>query len=250
MNSAPVRPTLEQRLSLREAPQSRRVMHQRWDDLLFLHWRFPVDVVQRTLPEGLFVDGFDGAAWMGVVPFFMNAIRPVCCPALPWISWFLELNLRTYVHDADGRPGVWFYSLDCNQPVAVWTARTFFSLPYQFARMRAQRPSSQRIIYTSQRRGDAHESRFDYELARETKLAEPGTLEFFLVERYLLFTQTPRGLCTGRVHHAPYPLADVNVREWDTRLFPLNQFAEPMRPPDHAMGSPGVRVSIHALERG
>lgn len=223
-------------------------MHQRWEDLLFLHWRLPVEVVQRTLPEGLQVDRFDGFAWVGVVPFFMKRIRPVYCPALPWVSDFLELNLRTYVHDADGTPGVWFYSLDCNQPVAVWMARTFFSLPYQHARMTAWSPTPGRIIYMSQRRGDARESRFDYELAHETTLAESGALEFFLIERYRLFTQTRHGLRTGRVHHKPYPLAQVSVREWNTQLFALNGFVDPERPPDHAIASPGVQVSIHALD--
>ncbi|MCE9520193.1 MAG: DUF2071 domain-containing protein [Verrucomicrobia bacterium] len=241
--------TLAQRLAERELPSTRRVMHQRWENLLFLHWRLPVEVVQQSLPKGLQVDTFDGSAWVGVVPFFMRGIRPVFSPALPWVSNFLELNLRTYVRDADGQPGVWFYSLDCNQPVAVWLARTFFSLPYQPARMTAQSPTPGRIIYTSQRRGDDHESRFDYELARETTVAEPGTLEFFLVERYRLFTQTRGGLRSGRVYHQPYLLAPVNVREWDTRLFPLNGFADPLRPPDHAIASPGVRVSIHALDQ-
>lgn len=243
-----ISPTIEQRLAERERPTSLPVMRQRWEDLLFLHWRFPVDEVQRSLPDGLQVDTFDGAAWLGVVPFFMCGVRPVLCPALPRISNFLELNLRTYVHDAQGRPGVWFYSLDCNQPLAVWTARTFFALPYQHARMSAERRSAGRIQYMSQRCGDSHGSRFDYELGQGTHPADPGSLEFFLVERYRLFAQTRHGLRSGRVHHTPYPLTTVNVREWDARLLSLNGFSDPQRPPDHVLASPGVQVTIYGLE--
>jgi uncharacterized protein YqjF (DUF2071 family) len=118
------------------------VGRQRWRDLLFLHWRVPVSTVQRTLPEGLTVDTFDGDAWVGIVPFAMQGVRPRFFPPVPWLSWFLELNVRTYVLDAQGVPGVWFHSLDCDQPVAVEIARRCFHLPYMHARMRATRMGS------------------------------------------------------------------------------------------------------------
>ena len=108
-------------------------MYQRWSHLLFLHWRWDPAAIQATLPDGLFVDTHENHAYLGVVPFWMDAVRPRFCPPVPGLSWFLELNLRTYVHAADGTPGVWFYSLDCNNPVAVHLARTLFSLPYKAA---------------------------------------------------------------------------------------------------------------------
>lgn len=221
-------------------------MHQRWEQLAFLHWRWNADEIQRTLPAGLFVDTFQGDAWLAIVPFYMRGIRPRFCPPVPGISNFLEMNVRTYVHDEQGRPGVWFYSLDCDQPLAVWTARTFFHLPYQHALMQAP-ISDGWIDYTCHRRGEASESRFRYQLACETHPAEPGSLEFFLSERYLLFSQTPRGIRCGQVHHAPYPLADVKLETWD--LEPLLQvgFADPKRPPDHLIGSPGVDVRVYSL---
>jgi uncharacterized protein YqjF (DUF2071 family) len=139
LNGMPVSfPTLESRIAVRELPARAHVMHQRWESLLFLHWRWDAAEIQRTLPPGLFVDTFQGDAWLAIVPFYMRGIRPRFCPPVPGISDFLELNVRTYVHDEQGRPGVWFYSLDCNQPLAVWTARTFFHLPYQHARMWAE----------------------------------------------------------------------------------------------------------------
>lgn len=101
-------------------------MRQRWEKLLFLHWAWDAAEVQRTLPLGLTVDTFEGRAWLGVVPFFMRDVRPAWVPSVPGISNFLELNVRTYVFDGRGRPGIWFYSLDCNQRLAVRAARTFF----------------------------------------------------------------------------------------------------------------------------
>ena len=133
------KPTLEQRLSAREGGVGSAVMYQRWSELLFLHWRWEVEDLQRRLPEGLHVDLHEGEAWLGVVPFFMDRVRPRFLPAVPWVSWFRELNVRTYVHDDEGRPGVWFFSLDCEQPVAVRLARWLFRLPYFDAAMKAER---------------------------------------------------------------------------------------------------------------
>lgn len=241
-------PTPDQRLALRDLPRQPFVMHQRWEQLLFLHWTFDPAVIQATLPAGLTVDTFDGLAWVAVVPFLMRGIRPRFTPPVPGISDFLELNLRTYVHDEQGRPGVWFYSLDCNQALAVWTARTLFHLPYQHAWMTAHRTEDRGLVYTSQRFQDAHLSRFEYRLSPDSHEVEPGSLEFFLAERYLLFSQTPRGLRMGRVHHRPYPLAEALVTHWDTHLFALAGLPEPTRPPDHILGSAGVQVRVFPLQ--
>jgi len=242
-------PSLDQRLLLREEPRLPVIMHQRWEDLAFLHWAYDPALIQKTLPPGLTVDTFDGKAWVAIVPFLMRGIRPRFCPPVPGISDFLELNLRTYVHDAQGRPGVWFYSLDCDQALAVWTARTLFHLPYQNAMMRVNRAVDGSWTYTSQRVGDPQTSSFRYRIDAETHEAEPGSLEFFLAERYLLFSQTPHGLRMGQVHHRPYPLAKVTLQEWDTRLFTLNGLPEPDRAPDHVIGSAGVRVQVYPLQK-
>ncbi len=233
-------------LSARERPARPYVMLQRWERLAFLHWRWDPDVIQRTLPPGLKVDTFQDSAWLAIVPFFMRGIRPRFCPPVPGISDFLELNVRTYVRDAEGRHGVWFYSLDCDQPLAVWTARTFFHLPYQHARMSAE-VSGQSVDYHCRRRDAPANSRFTWSLNSQTRHAEPGTLEFFLAERYLLLSQTPRGLRCGQVHHTPYPLAEVTLESWDVNPLLQAGFEDPKRPPDHVIGSPGVDVVIYAL---
>ena len=238
---------MNRRLAEREVPAARPVMFQRWEDLLFLHWKFSPPEIQRTLPAGLTVDRFEGDAWLGVVPFFMRAVRPAAVPAVPWFSNFLELNVRTYVVDAQGRPGVWFYSLDCNRRAAVWLARTFFHLPYENAAMQADR-SRPMVEYRSSRRGADASSHFIYGPGSAPTEAAPDSLEFFLVERYRLFARTPHGrIRSGRVHHAPYRLSPAQLPAWQTDLFALNGFADPARPPDHAVVSPGVCVSIYPL---
>lgn len=129
-------------------------MFQTWQDLLFLHWEYDVDEIQQTLPPGLYVDTFEDRAYLGIVPFFMKNVRPRFCPSVPGISNFMETNLRTYVYDERGIAGVWFYSLDANQWLAVKLARTFFKLPYFYAAMHEQRDQSGQVItYDVGRRG-------------------------------------------------------------------------------------------------
>ena len=221
-------------------------MHQCWQRLLFMHWRWDAVEIQGTLPPGLYVDSFQGNAWLAIVPFYMRGIRPRFLPSVPGISDFLELNVRTYVHDEQGRPGVWFYSLDCNQPLAVWTARSLFHLPYQHASMRAE-VSDGWIDYGCQRRGERARSHFRYRIASESRAAEPGSLAFFLAERYLLFSLTPRGLRCGQVNHLPYPLAGATLEQWDVNPLLQAGFTDPQRPPDHIIGSAGVDVCVYPL---
>lgn len=226
-------------------------MYQRWRHLLFLHWRFDPELVQSTLPPGLTLDTHDGSAWIGAVPFFMHDIRPWWFPTLPRISNFLELNLRTYVRDEHGTPGVWFYTLDCNQPLAVWWARIWFNLPYFHSRMKAEiAADSTRIRYESSRRYADPDltCRYEYQPIGPVRHAEPGSLEFFLVERYILFASLGQGrLASGQVHHVPYPIKDVEVATFDDHLLRLHGF-EPKSHFDHALYSGGVTVEIFPLK--
>lgn len=244
-------PTTEQRLAMRQRPQARAVGYQRWNHLLFAHWQVDPQHVQATLPRGLHVDLFRGAAYLGIVPFFMQRIRPAWLPPVPWLSWFLELNVRTYVHDAHGNPGVYFYSLDCNQPVAVQIARQVFRLPYFYARMGARRTHGQ-VSYKCLRKGLAEPAwRYEWQPSDEaepTRAAEPGTLEFFLVERYALFTQGARGrLLEGRVHHAPYCVRPAHAPVVGLRPAQLAGF-DLHGPPCSALMAEAVDVSIFPLK--
>ena len=222
-------------------------MYQSWRDLLFLHWRMEPAEVQRTLPASLRVDTFEGSAYVGIIPFTMQGIRPRFLPSVPLVSNFLEMNLRTYAHDRNGVPGVWFYSLDCNRNLAVQIARRFFGLPYFKARMKASSRDGTHQ-YSTRRVGRDVALQYTYRTGRKDRRAEPGSLEFFLVERYALFSCTGTGkLRIGRVHHTPYPLRDVELSAWDDRLFEWDGLSRPGRPPDHELASKGVDVEIFPL---
>ncbi|MCF7762662.1 MAG: DUF2071 domain-containing protein [Verrucomicrobia bacterium] len=242
-------PDPKQRLLACQRPAGPPVMYQEWRDLLFLHWEVCPATIQARLPKGLFVDTFEGRAFLGLVPFFMRNIRPRFLPPIPGLSNFMELNLRTYVYDRSGVPGVWFYSLDANQPIAVEIARRVFHLPYEHARMISYRPGSGAIHYQSARRSDAEgTSRFDYTLGAELPAPPPESLEFFLLERYRLYAGSNERLWRGAVHHTPYPLRQADLTRCEERFIALNRFESPTRPPDHIIGSSGVRVSVFKLE--
>ena len=248
----PRTPDEAQRLAVRARPAGNPVMYQQWRDLLFLHWEYPAAAIQATLPEGLFVDTFGGKAYLGVVPFFMRNIRPRFLPAVPGISDFMEMNLRTYVHDRAGVPGVWFFSLDANQWLAVKIARRFFHLPYEHAKMKSARTEESRIRYESLRTGaraNGASCLFEYAPGLALPQLEPGSLEFFLIERYRLYSSAPNGLRRGAVFHQPYPLCHAEVLAWDENLLALDGFTPTGRPPDHVIMSRGVDVTIFPLER-
>ncbi len=222
---------------------------QRWSDLLFLHWRVPAATVQATLPAGLFVDAFDGDAWVGIVPFAMQRVRPRFLPPVPWLSWFLELNVRTYVRDAQGVPGVWFHSLDCDQPVAVEIAQRCFQLPYMHARMRATRVDGT-IDYTCQRRGvDGASWRYTWQTAGPGQPAAERTLEHFLVERYVLYAaDAAQRLYRGHVSHAPYRIHEPSVSRFDTAPAALAGYSR-LGVPASVLAAEPVDGAIHSLRR-
>ena len=225
-------------------------MRQRWAGLLFLHWPVDPALIADRLPAGLHVDTFEGKAWLGVVPFFMDRVRPSGLPPVPWLSWFLELNVRTYVHDSAGNPGVWFFSLDCNQPLAVEIARRAFHLPYQHAAMHSE-THGHHIHYQSLRKSaDSIAAIFDYHTPTTTREAEDGSLEWFLVERYLLFSSNPAGeLFCGRVHHPPYQISPAQCTQWSAEPLRSNGFPEPAGPPPSMLTAAPVDVRIFPLKR-
>jgi hypothetical protein len=225
-------------------------MKQRWAELGFFHWAVDPEIIAARLPKGLHVDTFDSKAWLGVVPFLMQRIRPIGLPPLPWLSWFHELNLRTYVYDDSGTPGVWFFSLDCNQPIAVEIARRAFHLPYQHASMRTV-ISNNSIEYYSQRKNHSSgEAAFKYPRPHAPKPAAPNSLEWFLIERYTLFSADPKGnIYSGRVHHAPYQIETMSAGVCSTLPFSLNGFPEPTTPPSSKITALPVDVTVYPLKR-
>jgi uncharacterized protein len=196
-------------------PASPWIMTQSWHDLLFMHWPIDPGVMRAKVPASIELDLFDGGAWLGIVPFRMSNIAPRALPALPWVSAFPELNVRTYV-TRDGKPGVFFFSLDADNALAVAAARALFHLPYFSAAMQLQEREGW-IEYEShrRRRGSPAHLVCRYRPIGPATEPIPGTLDYFLTERYCLYT-LDRGSRVRRleIHHPPWALqaAELELR--------------------------------------
>jgi uncharacterized protein YqjF (DUF2071 family) len=201
---------------------------QSWRDLLFAHWPISAADLRSAVPEQLEVQEFDGTAWVGLVPFRMAGVMRRPLPDLPGISAFPELNVRTYV-TRDGKPGVWFLSLDAANALAVWAARRFFHLPYYRARMSCTE-ADDGIRYTSARPG-AEFAGF-YAPTSPPYLAKPGSLEHWLTERYCLFAQAPDGtIKRNDIHHQPWPLQTARATFERNTMFDFHRLTVPGPPP-------------------
>jgi uncharacterized protein len=194
-------------------PQSAWVMTQTWHDLLFAHWPVSVDDLRAQVPASFAIDRFDNQAWLGIVPFYMTNVAPRFVPALPWVSSFAEMNVRTYV-TVGGKPGVFFFSLDAANPVAVGAARTLLRLPYFTASMQVETRDGY-VHYASRRlssEGTAAQFVGRYRPAGSVVSPKPGTLEHFLTERYCLYAvdhgNRPYRL---EIHHPPWPLQSADA---------------------------------------
>lgn len=200
------------------------IMAQSWHDLLFAHWPFSPELLRPILPPGLDLDTFDGQAWLGIVPFRMTGVRLRATPALPLFSAFPELNVRTYV-TSGGKPGVWFFSLDATNRVAVSAARAWFHLPYFRSKMKLQEKDGT-IFYRSRRthRGASPAAlQVKYRAIAETFTAAPGTLAHWLTERYCLYAaDSSRRTYRAEIHHGPWPLQAASAE------FAVNKMTAPL----------------------
>jgi uncharacterized protein YqjF (DUF2071 family) len=226
-------------------------MFQRWEHLLFLHWRYDVATIQTLLPPGLIVDTWNDSAWVGLVPLFMRDVRPRFVPPVAMLSDFFELNLRTYVYDSLGRPGLYFFSLDCNQAIAVETARRLLHLRYEHAQIKAAAGVDGWVNFETQRAETVLQSHFRYRAFGPATEAVEDTLDFFLIERYRLFASDANGerLNSIRVCHTPYKIHAAEVTNWGDAVLRLARLAPPEREPDHVCAANTVEVEVFAPER-
>jgi uncharacterized protein YqjF (DUF2071 family) len=189
-------------------PNTHWTMTQRWNDLLFAHWPVPAAQITPLLPANLTADTFDGSAWVGIVPFWIDQIRMHRLPAIPGANRFPELNLRTYVREPHcNLGGVYFFSLDAGNPLAVAMARIFFKLPYYWSKMRIDHCDNREFCYSSQRRFAKTPAKFRARYRSLGQASDKQGLEQFLTDRYALYTADPSGaLFKGNIHHLPWPL--------------------------------------------
>ena len=204
--------------SPRPLPSGRWQMTQRWNDLLFAHWPVPASEIAPLLPEGLEPDVFEGSSWLGVVPFWLDRIKVRGMPAIPGMRNFPDLNVRTYVRDERTHtPGMYFFSLDATNLLAVALAHTFFHLPYHWAEMHLDQRSEREFSFYSRRRLTDTPVIFKARyrgLGPTRKLAEggSGTLEYFLMERSSLYTRNRSGQAVrANLHHVPWPLEEAEA---------------------------------------
>jgi uncharacterized protein len=203
-------------------PDGGWLMGQSWHDLLFAHWRVPHDTLRPHVPEQLELEEFDGSAWVGLTPFVLSGLRLRGLPPMPYLSRCGELNCRTYVR-IDDRPGIWFFSLDASSRLVVAAARVSYRLPYHYARIElearrrfwAERAADPTVSFDAEYRPDG--SQFE---------AAPGTLEYFLTERYCLYSDD--GRARAHIHHRPWPLQRAHAEVALQALAPVALEGEPL----------------------
>jgi uncharacterized protein YqjF (DUF2071 family) len=212
-------------------PQLPWVMTQTWHDLVFAHWRVEPRQLLTKVPEEFPIDLFEGAAWIGIVPFRMTNVAPRGVPSMPWISEFPEVNVRTYVRIGD-RPGIYFFSLDAGSAVAVHAARTLLNLPYYSASMTVT-PMGSSIEYRSERNDDTSAILSGtYGPTGEPFVAATGSLEYFLTERYCLYNLDHRGRPYRlEIHHPPWLLQPAHAQFTRNTMGAVNGLLLPEEPP-------------------
>lgn len=232
-------------------PAGPRAGYHHWQKLSFLHWEVPVDWLRARVHPELTIDTFEGRAFIGLVPFTMTNIQLRGLPRVPTMTNFHETNVRTYVHRDGKDPGVWFFSLDAASKLCVLGARATYHLPYHFAGMQLEENGSE-VRYTSERRWPKPTPAVSKVIvdrgAAAPAPAAPGTLEEFLAERYLLYSQKNDQLYRGQVFHEPYPLVPATTVSAELGLLSalgLSDLGAPMS----TLYSAGVEVDVFAIER-
>jgi uncharacterized protein YqjF (DUF2071 family) len=238
------------RLAARHRPEGQPVMHQNWGKLHFMHWRINEDLLRPLIHPDLQIDTFGGSAWIAIAPFTMWDVRgfPPYIPAIPGLSSMHELNVRTYVH-LDGVPGVWFFSLDIDNSIAAVAARTFYHLPYYTAEIDLVEDG--KVIEYELRRDEEPAAEFSasFRVGKKLPTAQSGSREFFLTERYLLYTEHDGELYRARIHHQPWPLQESVMEDFSTNLFEANGIFPPPAGEPMVHYAEEVNVDIWVIEK-
>ncbi len=226
-------------------PIERPVMLQGWKNLTYVHWAYDPDIIQRRLPVGLRADTFEGQAWVGLVAFQMEGIRIPRTPPVPYFGTFPETNIRTYVRGPDGRPGVWFDSLDVTRLLPVLVARASYQLPYMWSMMNITCDGPQ-VSYSARRRWPGPRGATSHIAVRRGPAIQPDDvtpLEHFLTARWGLYTQLRSRLAYAPVEHPAWPLERADLEHLDDQFLEAAGYPAPTGSP-LVHYSPGVDVRI------
>ena len=204
-------------------------MRQTWKNLTFLHWRYEAETVRPALPPQLTLDTFDGSAWIGLAPFVLAGVQPFGLPAMPWISQFPETNVRTYVLGPDGKPGVYFFTLEADRLIGVLAARAWYKLPYRWAAMRVT--AGERLIeYHSRRHRMFGKGSTDVAIEVDDKL-NTRDFDHFLTARFRLYTVHKSHLGFCEIDHDPWPLQEGRVIRLNEDLIANSSVPAPVGEP-------------------
>ena len=220
-------------------------MRQQWRDLAYLHWRYEPEIVESLLPKGLTVDTFDGSAWVGLIPFSMRDVGLSRGPSVPYFGSFAEVNVRTYVH-VNGRPGVYFFSLDVNRLVPAAVARITYRIPYCWGNTSHVRVNEILSTHVS-RRWPVRLASSEIQV-QMGELIEPDELDVFLTARWGLYSRSRTGIRYAPVDHEPWPLREAIALEYDSVLIQAAGLPAPIGDP-HVRCSDGVHVRIGTPRR-
>lgn len=235
------------RLAVRSRPDGIPIMHQNWGKLLYIHWPISPAVLRPLIPEKLEIDTYGASAWIGIIPFTMWNVRASFLPPVPGLSEMHELNVRTYVH-YDNVPGVWFFSLDITSALAVVGARTLYHLPYYNADIELDEKNN-RIDYRSRRTEDPPaEFEATYTYGDTLPYTHPGSLEFFLSERYCLYSARENHLYRARIFHGPWPLRTAELPKMRSTMIEALGISTPKGEPHLLYSHEGVSVDIWPIE--
>lgn len=239
----------QQRLEMRHPPSTASIMYQEWRNLLFLHWKWDKDKIQEKLPEGLFVDTFEDNAYITILPFFIQNLRIAKLPPIPFLSDFIEVNVRTYVYDRNGIPGICFFSLDINSSMVTFFARQLFFLPYQKAKFISLITEKEISIFGQRNNKAMMNFNFSSKLETQKLIAKPDTLTFFLLERYVLFSFNKNQLYLEKIHHSPYLISEVHLKEYKNNLLEINNLQPFNQDPDSIHFCEGLNVDFFPLKK-
>ncbi len=216
-----------------EIPQGQWSYYQEWNEALFLHWKIPVEIIQELIPTGLTLDTFNGNAWVSVVAFTMEDIRPFALPSVSFVSDFYEINVRTYVVN-NGKAGVYFVNIEAQKMLSVFLAKALSGLPYEKSDMRRA---------AGYYKSDNHYKGFSLEASYdEGETAYDLTpLDKWLVERYCLFVNNNDELYCYEIHHLPWEIRKVKLDKLQLN-YKIGNLAIGSTSPDLTHYSPGVQV--------
>lgn len=221
-------------------PKGNWKYYQEWNNALFIHWAVPADILQKHIPENLTLDIFEGNAYVSLVAFTMEKIRPRQLPAVAYISDFHEINLRTYI-DIDNKKGVYFISMEAGKSLSAFIARSMSGLPYEKA-----------LMFRDNKRYTSKNVKKDFELDAVFEVKETVTaktdLDRWLTERYSLYLDEKNNLYRYEVHHKEWEIKNVEFKTLNLK-YKIGDFDLSKQKPDLMHYSDGVKVLAWGKEK-